>query len=236
MSRALTSKALTQLSAGGWDYAPPLVFYLRRPNSLGLWLGAGDFQEGIPQGGPSRLGAPSCGEPLLTHTSSTGDPTLSSFPLSLGMPENFVCALLNWSLLFPQSCGSLVIQLTGFSRQIPWGIWELAVLWLGIGWKPDMGLRTSWCYCSPVCGSSTQRVWIWSHHDCALLPSHCGFLSLNVGYLFGSFQCPVDGYQQLAVIWALTRGGEHMSFYLPSWTRNVCIFVHIQFLVPNNIL
>ena len=69
----------------------------------------------------------------------------------------------------------------------PFG-WELAG-------KPDMGLRTSlvllfsslWVIHPEGMGFDLIMI-------VPLLPSHCGFLSLNVGYLFGSFQCPVDGY------------------------------------------
>ena len=59
-------------------------------------------------------------QPLLTHASTGDPPTLAAlvqFPveslLLSSMPwyaQNFVCALQDWSLCFPQSCGSLVIK------------------------------------------------------------------------------------------------------------------------------
>ena len=69
-----------------------------------------------------------CGEPLLTHTSTGGSPTLAgsfgsvfwgSLLLSSGSWQNkkgFVCILQDWSLRFPQSCGSLVIKFHWPSR------------------------------------------------------------------------------------------------------------------------
>lgn len=69
-----------------------------------------------------------CGEPLLTHTSTGGPPTLAgsfgsvfwgSLLLSSGSWQNkkgFVCVLQDWSLHFPQSCGSLVMKFRWPSR------------------------------------------------------------------------------------------------------------------------
>ena len=74
-----------------------------------------------------------CGEPLPVHA-STGDPPTLEVVLVLSSVESlllssesyclqgFVCALQDWSLCFPQSCGSLVIKPHWPSRSDSLGI------------------------------------------------------------------------------------------------------------------
>ena len=78
----------------------------------------------------------------------------------------FCCALQDWSLCFPQSCGSLVIKSRWPSRSDSLGIPSPFGPQAG---KPDVGFRTFtaagallWYYSSygsPVCGPLTRRVW-----------------------------------------------------------------------------
>ena len=102
--------------------------------------------------------------------------------------------------------------------------------------KPDVGLRTFtpvggllWYNCSPVCESPTQQLWDLillllcpSYHLTAASP-----LSLDVGYLFGEFQClPVDDCSAVSCdSGALARGNEHTSFYSAILNQPECIYV-----------
>ena len=80
--------------------------------------------------------------------------------------QDFACALQDWSLCFPESCGSLVIKSHWPSRpdsldqRIPSPLLDPET------GKPDAGFRTFttvgellWYYCSPVCGSPSWWVW-----------------------------------------------------------------------------
>ena len=133
----------------------------------------------------------------------------------------FVCALQEWSLCFPQSCQSLQSNPTSLRSLI---LWEflLPLLEPQVG-KPDMGLRTFtlvggllWYNCSPVCESPTQCLWdlllLWLHPSYHLTVASP--LSLDVGYLFGEFQCiAVNDCSAVSCdSGALTRGSECTSF------------------------
>ena len=105
---------------------------------------------------------------------------------------SFVCAFGEWSLFFPQSCGSPVIKSCWPHGQVSWGF-PVPFLDPQAG-KPDVGLRIFtavgellWYHCSPVCESPTQWVWnlilSWLHlcNDCHIVAVS---FSLDVLYLF----------------------------------------------------
>ena len=104
--------------------------------------------------------------------------------------QNFVYALQDWSLCFPQASEWPIIKSC-------WPSWPDS---LGIpiplsdpqAGKPDMGFRIFirvgellWYYFSPVCWSSTQQVWdlILSWLSPSYHLTAASSLSLNVGYL-----------------------------------------------------
>ena len=114
----------------------------------------------------------------LMHT-LTGNPSLwfcllwghCSFPLGLGVHKIFICALQDWSLCFPQSCGSPISNPPGPQGQVPWEF-PVPLLDPQAG-KSDVGFRIFttvrellWYYCSPVCRSPTSRYGIWFYYDC----------------------------------------------------------------------
>ena len=120
-------------------------------------------------------------------------PPVGSLLLSAGprCGQDFVCALQDWSVCFPQSCGSLTVKSCWPSGSDSLGIPSPLVG--SSGWEPNVGFRTStavgellWYYCFPVCGSPTQRVWDVIFIMTVPLPtSHCSFfLSLDMGHLF----------------------------------------------------
>ena len=154
------------------------------------------------KGGLSRVlqpVPPSLGKPLPTHT-SRGDswtPAGGFGSVSCGVTAPFlrctqgsVCALQDWRLCFPQSCGSLVIKSHWPSRSDSLGIPSLSVR--SPGWEAWRGFRTFatagkllWYYCYPVYGSPTG--WVWNFILSWLCPSYClamaSSLSLEMGYL-----------------------------------------------------
>ena len=78
--------------------------------------------------------------------------------------QDFICALQDWSLCFPQSYGSSIITSLRPSRSDSLGIPSPVVR--TPGWKPDVGFRIFttvgqliWYYCFPVCGSPIWQVW-----------------------------------------------------------------------------
>jgi len=124
-------------------------------------------------------------EQVVLVQSSVGSLLLSS---GSWFVQDFVCALQDCSLCFPQSCGSPIIKFHWSSRS------DFPVLLLDL-WarKPDMGFRTFttvgellWYYFSPVCGSPTQ--WVWDLTVSWLCPSYHlavgSSLPLDMGYLF----------------------------------------------------
>ena len=136
--------------------------------------------------------------------------------------HNFVCALQEWSLCFPQPCQSPVIKSCWPSKSVSLGF--LLPLPNPLVWKPDVGLRTFtpvggllWYNSSPVCDSPTQ--WLWDLIFCDFIPSTI-LLQLLLclwiwGIFFGEFQClPVDDCPAVSCdSGALARGSEHTSFY-----------------------
>ena len=130
-----------------------------------------------------------CGEPLPTHTSTGGPPTLRavlfsllweycSCPLSLSACKICLCPPRLKSLFLSFLWKAFNQNPAGPQGQIPLGV--SVPLLDPQARKPDVGFRTFtlvrqllWYYCSPVCGSPTQRVWdlilSW------LQPSLCGF-------------------------------------------------------------
>ena len=142
--------------------------------------------------------------------------------------QSFVCALQDWSLCFPQSCGSLIIKSHWPARSDSLGIpspfvrspvWEA---WWGI-----QSLRNSarllWYY-SPACGSPTQ--WVWDLILSWLCASYClavaCSLSFDMGYLFlvGSGILLSRDVQQLVV--------ERICFYLEQ-----CLFLSVGYFYNN---
>ena len=132
---------------------------------------------------------------LPTWAGSSGPFFLSS--VSWGSHE-FLCVLQEWSLCFPQSCGSTVIKLCWPSKSDSLGVpgpfarssgWET---WLGV--QNLYNIRRT---CLVLLFSS-----LWGTHPAGvgfdfimivpLLPSHCGFYYVfQCGVSsFGGFQCP----------------------------------------------
>ena len=148
---------------------------------------------------------------------------MGSLLLSSWCAQNFVCALQDWSLCFPQSSGRPSSNPTHPQGQIPWGF-SVPLLDPQAG-KPDVGFRMFrtvgellWYYCSSVCGSPIQWVWdlilLWLY---PLLLSHCSFFFVfgcGISF-FGGFQYPpVNGCSTASCNFGvLTGGDEHMSFY-----------------------
>lgn len=150
--------------------------------------------------------------------------------------QNFVYALQDWSLCFPQASEWPIIKSW-------WPSWPDS---LGIpiplsdpqAGKPDMGFRIFirvgeflWHYFSPVCWSPTQQVWdlILSWLSPSYHLTAASSLSLNVGYLFlvGSSGLLSVVIQQLVGFWCFCRRRRAQVFsILPSWTRShICLFI-----------
>ena len=150
---------------------------------------------------------------------------MGSLLLSFGSwwTQDFVCALQDWSLCFPQSCVSPIIKSHWFSRpnsqQIP------SPFVRSQGWEAWSGLQNL-----HNSGRNSLVLWfssLWATHLAGmgfdlimiepLLPSHCGFFfDFECGDIFfGGFQRPlVDGCSTATYSFAvLAVGDEHMSFY-----------------------
>ena len=108
----------------------------------------------------------------------------------------FLCApSKSGASVFPSFVELLHSSPTGLQGQMLWGLLlPMPDRQVGV---PDMGFGTLTpvgeplqCSYFPVCGSSTW--WVWDclyHKSISLLPSLCiFFLSLDIGYLFCSFQ------------------------------------------------
>ena len=128
--------------------------------------------------------------------------------------QNFICALQDWSLCFPHSCGRRVIKSHWPSRSDSLGSPSPFVG--SPGWKLDTGFRTFttvgellWYYCSPVylVGMEFDFIMI-----VPLLPSYCGFFFVfgcGVSFLVGPSILLLMVVQQLGVILVLLK--EEMS-------------------------
>ena len=166
---------------------------------------------------------------MPTHASTGGPATLEcSFgSVSCGLiapflwvwcMQNFVCVC-GGSLCFPQCPERPVIKSHWPSRSDYLGIpspfvgspgWEA---WPAVQ-NLHNGARTSWYYCSAVCGSPTQLVWIWFYHDCTPPTVSLWFLVFGCGTsFFGEFQhSPINGCLTVSCNFvALTGGDEHMG-------------------------
>ena len=149
--------------------------------------------------------------PLMTHTSTGDPPTLAGRYGSVSsggtgpfcwvlVHTSFVCALEEWSLWFPQSCGSPVIKSCWPHGQVSWGF-PVPFLDPQAG-KPDVELRIfttvgelRWYHCSPVCESSTHNLGMGFDFimiaPLQWLPYHCSFFFFGCVVSFlGDFQRP----------------------------------------------
>ena len=185
-----------------------------------------------------------CSEPLPTHASTGGLPTLAGGfgSVSCGVTApffwvlvhaRFCCALQDWSFCFPQSCESFVIKSHWASRSDSLGIPSPFVpgceACRGVQNLHNSG-RTPLELCSPVCGSPTWWVWdlilLWLcpfYHlaEASSLSSDMGFFLFCFVFLVGSSILLLMGVQQLDVILVLWQ--EKMSTCpsaVPSWTRS----------------
>ena len=146
-----------------------------------------------------------CGEPLPTHA-STGDPlTLAGssglvsvdslfFSSESWCVQGFICALQDWSLCFPLSCGSLIIKFPWPSRSDSLGIPSPFVGSPGWGaWCRALNLHNSGRTFLVLLFSS-----LWMTHPVGmgfdfivivpLLPSFCSFVFVfGYGVSFFSF-------------------------------------------------
>ena len=137
--------------------------------------------------------------------------------------QNFVCALQEWSLCFPQSSRSPIIKSRWSSR--PDSLGSLSPFVRSPGWEVWRGVQNLhnsgellWYYCSLACGSPNQ--WVWDLILSWLCPFYhlavASSLPLDVGYLF------FGGFQHHSVIdcstasWnfgVLSEGGECTFLY-----------------------
>ena len=158
---------------------------------------------------------------------------MGSLRLSSGSwcAQNFVCPLQDCSLCLPQSSGSLIIKSCWPSRSDSQGIpspfvgspgWEA---WHGVQNLHNKGrtslvLLFSSLWITHLAGIGFDLSWF-----VPLLPFHCSFLSLGMGYVFlvGSSILLSTVFQQLVAILALSQ--EEMGAYptLPSWTGSYIV-------------
>ena len=185
------------------------------------------------------------GEPLPTHASTGGPPTpAGSFDSASGgvtapllwswCAQNFVYVLQDWSLFFPSVLWKSYNQiLLAFRVRFPGLPVPLSDPMAG---KPDMGFRTFttlrellWHYCSPACGSPTQKIWdlIFFMTVCLLLSNLGFFFFSGCGVCsFGGFQCHPVWLQifagcppaKLVAILVLSQEEDECTsfYYLPS--------------------
>ena len=224
------------LLMGGVVHPPWYFFDLRLPSSqvYGLY--------GLHQEGPSQTSAAHARIPVVslcwtTPPQETLQPQqivlvwspVESLLLSSKSccMQGFICALQDWILCFPQSCGSHVIKSHWPSRSNSLGSPSPFVG--SPGWKLDMGFRTFttvgellWCYCSPVylVGMEFDFIMI-----VPLLPSHYGFFFVfgcGVSFLVGPSILLLMVVQELVVILMFLK--EEMSMCPstpPSWTGSL---------------
>ena len=171
-------------------------------------------------------------KPQLTHTSAEDSPVIADlvhspmgsllFSLGSWCTQDFVCALQEWSLWFPQSCGSPVIKSCSPSKagslEVPspfarYPVWE--------AWREAQNLHNSGRTSLVVLFSSSWVTYLVGVGldfilFVPLLPSHCSFFFVfgcGVSFLGGFQHPPVDGYSTASYNFgALTGGDEHTSF------------------------
>ena len=149
---------------------------------------------------------------------------MGSLLLSSGSwyPQDFVCALQDWSVWFPQSCGSPVIKSHWPSRSDSLGIPRPFVRFSGLeAWCGAQNFhnsgRTSLVLLLSCLGSPTwwelDLILLWLHPSCYLTEASSCF-SMGV-YFFGGFQRPpVNGCSATSCNFGvLTGGSECTSFY-----------------------
>ena len=141
--------------------------------------------------------------------------------------QNFVCALQDWSLCFPQSSGSPIIKSHWPLRPDSPGI-PSPFVGLQAG-KPDMGLRTFTTvgellryYCSPVCGSPTWLVWDLILSIMPLLSSRCSFF-----FVFGHGVSFFGGFQHPLVDGCSTASCNFSAFHGRRWAH-VLLLCHLE--------
>jgi len=121
--------------------------------------------------------------------------------------QDFVCALQDWSLCFPQSCGSPITKSCWPSRSDSLGIPSPFVGSQGFRTFTMVGKFLLY-YCPSVCGSHTQ--WVWDLILSWLCPSYnlagATSLLLDMGYVYlmGSSILLSMVVQQLVAIWVLS--------------------------------
>ena len=141
--------------------------------------------------------------------------------LCIFFQERICLCLQDWSLCFPQSCGSVVINSHWTSRPDSLGS-MISLSDPGAG-KPGVGFRTFetvgellWWW-SAGFGSPAWRERIWFYHDCALLPSLCiSLLVFGCGCLFlvvSSILLSVVAQHLVVIFFVLSQEGL-------SWTGN----------------
>ena len=152
----------------------------------------------------------------------------------------FVCALQDWRLYLPKSCGSLVIKSHWPSRSDSLGNSSPFVGFQAE--KPAVGFRIFttvevliWYYCSPIFQPPTK--WVWDLILSWLCPSYCfteaSSLSLGMEYLFlvGSSVLVLMVVQQLVLILVLSPEEMNTSLStLPSWTRSYYISIGLIYI------
>ena len=137
--------------------------------------------------------------------------------------QDFICALQDWSLCFPQSYGSPVIKscwpsksdslgiLSLFAGSPGWKGWHGAHNLLNSG-KMSLILLFSCLWVAHLEGMGFYFIMI-----VPLLPSHCSFFFVfgHAVSFFGGFQCPpINGCSAASCNFgALPGGDEHTSFY-----------------------
>ena len=185
-----------------------------------------------------------CGEPQPAPASAGDPPTLAGRSGSVSYGDTapfpgswcthyFVCALQEWSLWFPQSCQSLVIN----QILLAFKVWfsgnsssrcrtpRLGSLTWGsepsLHWVDFCGITVLQFVSHPPSGYG-----IWLYCDCA---PHCGFsfvFGCGVLFLVSSSVFLSMFVQQLVVILVLSQEGvSARPSTLPSWTNLCFIFI-----------
>ena len=156
--------------------------------------------------------------------------------------QGSVCALQDWRLCFPQSCGSLVIKSHWPSRSDSLGIPSPFVR--SPGWEAWRGFRTFttagkllWYYCHPVYESPTG--WVWNFILSWLCPSYClamaSSLSLEMGYLLwvGSASSCWRLFNSLLWFWCSHSRRWPHRFYsaILNWKLGIYVLTAILLIV-----